>query len=226
MKSRLAGLPGLSAQARRTRRAAAACLVFAAVGLSGCQLVQTTPDTTLVVSDTTLRTATPVAPTVPAQGVYRLKPGDTVNVFVFDNADLSQSAVITPDGRLNYPLAGSIQAKGRTLREIERILTSRFSNNIFEPQVSVSLSSIGPQRVYVNGEVIQPGAFDLREPVTLVQAISLAGGFTAFAKRDRIIVYNPSHPGNARRVFDYDAFVANPNRRDILLVPGDTVIVQ
>lgn len=165
-------------------------------------------------------------PTVPAKGTYRLQPGDTISVFVFDNSELSQNAVIAPDGRLNYPLAGTIQARGQTLNAIESILTQRFSKNIVSPQVSVSLVSMAPYRVFVTGEVIQPGAFDLAEPVTLVQALTLAGGFTAFAERSRILVYNPARRGNARRVFDYDRFISDPQAQDILLWPGDTIIVE
>lgn len=165
-------------------------------------------------------------PTVPAKGTYRLQPGDTISVFVFDNSELSQNAVIAPDGRLNYPLAGTIQARGQTLNAIESILTQRFSKNIVSPQVSVSLVSMAPYRIFVTGEVIQPGAFDLAEPVTLVQALTLAGGFTAFAERSRILVYNPARRGNARRVFDYDRFISDPQAQDILLWPGDTIIVE
>lgn len=165
-------------------------------------------------------------PTVPAKGTYRLQPGDTISVFVFDNSELSQNAVIAPDGRLNYPLAGTIQARGQTLNAIESILTQRFSKNIVSPQVSVSLVSMAPYRIFVTGEVIQPGAFDLSEPVTLVQALTLAGGFTAFAERSRILVYNPARRGNARRVFDYDRFISDPQAQDILLWPGDTIIVE
>lgn len=168
----------------------------------------------------------PNVATVPPQGAYRLQPGDAVSVFVFDNPDLSREVVVAPDGRLSYPLAGSFRAEGRTVEQIRGILVSRFSDNIVAPQVTVSLVGIGVSTIYVNGEVVQPGAFDLVTPITLVQAIARAGGFTAFAKRDRILIYNPERAGGARRIFNYDQFVTDPQGRDLLLRPGDTIIVQ
>ncbi len=201
----------------------AVLLVMALVFMSACDVLAPQAEP---VDPETLANPTSTRAPIGAQGVYRLQPGDTVNVFVFDNPDLSQSTTIAPDGRLSYPLAGSIQAKGRTLDEIRRILASRFSNSIVAPQVAVSLTSRETYRIYVNGEVIQPGAFDLNDPVTLVQAITLAGGFTAFADRERIIVYNPTRTSGARRIFDYTLFVETPQAQDIVLHPGDTVIVQ
>lgn len=210
------------------------------VALSGCQLAEQiraqsakpTPikDADVIVVET--ETAAPVTPrqptraTIPAQSTYKLRPGDTVAVFVFDNPDLSQQSTVAPDGRLSYPLAGSFRAEGRTLETVRRILASRFSNSIVAPQVTVSLADIGPSTIYVNGEVAQPGALALDEPITLVQAITRAGGFTAFAQRDKILVYNPTKKDGARRVFNYNAFIASPYLQDVLLQPGDTVIVQ
>ena len=66
---------------------------------------------------------------------------------------------------------------------------------------------------------------NLQKPTTLVQAITQAGGFTAFAKTDRILLYNPTAAGGERRVFNYDQFVTDPQQQDILLKPGDTIIV-
>ena len=197
--------------------------LVAALALTGCETLDFPRETVIAAAP-----APQVGPGRASQtgGTYRLKPGDAVSVFIFDNPDISQGAVVGPDGRLSYPLAGSIQAEGKTLNEVGAILTSRFSETIVAPQVTVSLSEIKPYRIFVSGEVVQPGAFELQDPITLVQAVSLAGGFTAFADRSRVLLYNPRSKGGARRVFDYDRFLADPLGEDAFLQPGDTIIVH
>lgn len=195
--------------------------LIALVTLAGCVQHRGVPAGEPV----SLRVAPGQAPISP-QSIYRLQAGDTVSVFVFDNPELSRTAVVAPDGRLSYPLAGTFTARGRTVDDVRRVLAERFSESIVSPQVTVSLVSVGSQRVFVTGEVVRPGAVDIVEPVTLVQAIALSGGLTAFARRDRILVYNPRHPGGARRIFDYDRFVTDAAAQDVVLLPGDTIIVE
>lgn len=196
--------------------------ILAVSVLSACSVVETAP---LPIASDSATSVSRGAPAVSPQQIYRLRPGDVVDIFVFDNPDLSQRVAVAPDGRLNYPLAGSIPAQGRTLDQIASILSSRFSNSIVSPQVTVSLVTVGPYRIFVNGEVAQPGAFDLEDPITLVQAITLSGGFTAFASRRSIMIYNPTRRGGARWYFNYDAFLRNPQAQDIVLNSGDTIIV-
>ncbi len=165
-------------------------------------------------------------PPIGREATYRLRPGDRLTIFVFDNPDLSQIVTLGPDGRFAFPLVGTVTAEGMTLAGVGSVLTNRLRENVLEPDVTVTLSEVGLNRVYVIGEVVSPGAFDVAEPISLVQVLSLAGGFTAFARRGQIVVYNPSRPaGTARRSFDYQAFLANPGAYDIALRPGDTVIV-
>ncbi|WP_456388782.1 polysaccharide biosynthesis/export family protein [Profundibacter sp.] len=165
-------------------------------------------------------------PPIRHQGTYRVKPGDSLNVFVFDNPDLTQTVIVGPDGRFNYPLVGNVRAEGNSLPAIDNILTARLRENILQPEVTVTLSQVSARRLYVTGEVLSPGVFEITEQVSVVQAISMAGGFTAYANRTHIIIYNPAKTKGARRVFNYNAFLANPAAYDFGLRPGDTVIVQ
>lgn len=166
------------------------------------------------------------SPPIRRQATYRIKPGDSLAIHVFDNPDLNQTVIVGPDGRFSFPLVGTVRAEGKSLAAVDAYLTERLRRNILEPQVAVTLSQVAPRRIYVTGEVLAPGSFDVSEPVSVVQAISMAGGFTAFADRRHILVYNPARSRNARRVFDYDAFLANPGAYDFALGPGDTVIVR
>lgn len=197
--------------------------LLALLSLGACNLTE--PDLSLdqsAVANQTIHTRSVVVPT---QGTYRIQAGDTLSVYVFDNPEISRDVTVAPDGRISYPLAGSFMAEGRTLSQTRSILATRFSDNIVAPQVTVSLAAEGAYSVFVSGEVLQPGELVLQKPTTLVQAITRAGGFTAFAKKDRILIYNPETLGGSRRIFDYDKFVADPEQQDLLLKPGDTIIV-
>lgn len=160
------------------------------------------------------------------QGAYVLQPGDVVRVFVFESPDLSQSAVVGPDGNIRYPLVGEVRASGRTLRQLESSLTAGLSRNFVSPQVSVTLTDLQSYQFFVNGEVLSPGQFRTDGPISVVQAIALAGGLTAFASRDDIIIYNPTRDGGQRIVFNYDLFLKTRNQPDLFLLPGDTIIVR
>jgi polysaccharide export outer membrane protein len=164
-------------------------------------------------------------PPLTREASYRVRQGDRLNVFVFDNPDLAQTITVGPDGRTSFPLVGSFKAEGMTLAGVDAHLTGRLKENVLEPDVTVTLAELALSRIYVLGEVTAPGTFDISTPVSVVQALSMAGGFTAFARRDNIVVYNPTAPRFGRRGFDYDAFLANPAGSDFALGPGDTVIV-
>lgn len=157
---------------------------------------------------------------------YVLQPGDVVRVFVFESPELSQSAVVGPDGKIRYPLVGEVTAAGRSLRQLESALTSGLSRNFIEPQVSVTLTDLQSYKFFVNGEVARPGQFSADGAVSVVQAIALAGGLTAFASSDDIIIYNPTRNGGQRIIFNYDLFLKSPGQPDLFLLPGDTIIVQ
>ncbi len=161
-----------------------------------------------------------------ADSVYELRPGDVINVIVWNRPELSLELTVAPDGRIQYPLVGEVQAAGRTLPGLERVMTERLVEHLFAPQVSVSLQQLRSFRIYVTGEVLRPGMFELNGPVTVVQAIAMAGGFTAFASPRQVLIYNPQQPDAARRAFDFTRFLDEPDMPDIVMTPGDTVIVR
>jgi polysaccharide export outer membrane protein len=156
---------------------------------------------------------------------HRLRAGDVVRISVWNNAELSGEVTIGPDGTFQYPFAGEVEASGRTLAELERTLSERLAAQVVSPQISVSLAELRGYRIYVTGQVTRPGAFDLHGPVSVVQAIAMAGGFTPFAARSDVLLYNPVRDAEPQR-FDYRRFLADPAAEDALLAPGDTLIVR
>jgi len=156
----------------------------------------------------------------------QLGPGDVIKVFVWKNPDLSQEVSISPDGNISYPLIGEIRAAGISVGGLRKVIEHEFRKHLKDPQVSVSVQDVRSYNVFVTGEVISPGLFQPTGAVTVVQAIAMAGGFTAFATRNNIIVYNRFYR-KSRLNFDYDSFVADkPEANDYILIPGDTVIVR
>ncbi len=170
-----------------------------------------------------------VAPT-PAVGeampVYRLNPGDVVRISVWREEELLREARIQPDGTVSYPLVGSVPAADRTPGEVAEAITERLEEFIPDAVVTVELLDAQGYRVYIIGEVGRPGEYQLSTPITMMQALSIAGGLTPFAGTSGIRILRSEREGQAVIAFDYDA-VAEDGEMDknIFLKAGDTVIV-
>ena len=163
---------------------------------------------------------------IPAE-LSKLGPGDVIEVFVWERPALSRTVAVSPNGKISYPLIGEINAVGTTLVELGRIIQTKLSEHLRNPQVTTILNQSRSYRVYVMGEVLRPGVFEQKGPVTIVQSIAAAGGFTTFASRRDIIVHNRFGRSGGHLRFDYEEFVSgNEAARDIVLIPGDTVIVR
>lgn len=158
---------------------------------------------------------------------YRLGPGDQVSVSVWKHESLSLALTIAPDGKINYPLAGEIHSSGLTLLELQDRIAGGLREHLRNPQVSVTLQDARSYRVYVLGEVMQPGKQVLDGETSLIQSIAMAGGFTPFAETENIVVYRPAADSGNRIKFNYKRFIKHdPEMPDIKLRAGDTIIVN
>jgi polysaccharide export outer membrane protein len=153
-----------------------------------------------------------------------LGPGDLFDVRVFEEPDLSGTYRIGPEGTIDYPLVGRVVVAGRLPGEIAEILRGRLREFVRNPQVSVLVREMNSKRVIVYGQVQHPGTFPYQDPMTISQAISLAGGFTAMASRETVRISRVEHERqqvievNLRQIAEGRA----PNR---FLSPGDEVYV-
>lgn len=162
------------------------------------------------------------APRALAQDLYRLQPGDIVEITVIEDPNLNRRVLVGPDGRISLPLAGSITAADRTLGQVESTIQTGLAENFVRPPtVTAALVSLAPPplpefeeedielySVYVLGEVLRPGRYDYEsdKPISVLQALALAGGPAIFADRDEIQVRNLEAGGSETiRIFDYDA---------------------
>ncbi len=120
----------------------------------------------------------------PDTGEYRIGREDVLEVVVWHEPELTRVVPVRPDGRISLPLAGEVEAAGKTPKELQEGLTKVLGPYIHDASVAVLVREINGARVFVLGEVTKPGGYPLRGPLTVVQAIALAGGRTEFGGDD------------------------------------------
>lgn len=162
-----------------------------------------------------------------AQLDYHLQPGDTVTISVWKEKDLETEALVRPDGGLSFPLVGDVEAKGHTLREVRDTIAERLKPYVPDPVVTVAIKQIGGNEIYVLGRVNRPGGYPFSQPIDVMQALSLAGGTTPFAKVNRIVIlHRDAHGAEHSERFHYaDIAHGRDLAQNVLLHSGDTVVV-
>ena len=169
----------------------------------------------------------PLADAVAPQQGYELRPGDIVAVSVWQEPGLEQLVLVRPDGGISFPLAGDLTAEGLTLEELGAVLKQRLSKFIPDPVVTVTLQEIPGNRIYVIGKVNKPGDFPIiARDVTVMQALSMAGGLTPFADEKNIKVLR-MEGGQQRSIsFDYRKIRRGEDLgQNIALQAGDVIVV-
>jgi protein involved in polysaccharide export with SLBB domain len=124
----------------------------------------------------------------PIQEEYRIHVGDKLAVRLFYNPDLNQEVTVRPDGKVSLLLVHELSVAGLTTSQLTDLLTEKYAKDLQQPEVAVIVNSFAAQRVFVGGEVGQPGAKDIIGPTTVIQAVALAGGFKDTARTDEVIV--------------------------------------
>jgi len=155
---------------------------------------------------------------------YRIGREDVLDVAVWRDGDLSRTLPVRPDGYISMPMTGDVLAAGKTPTELAEEIKERLKPYVQEPRVTVIIREVNSSRVFVTGEVTNPGAYPLRGRVSLVQAIALAGGFTDFANSDRIVVIRTDDKGGQIPV-RYSDLISPEGSQDVILRPGDTIVV-
>lgn len=161
-----------------------------------------------------------------AGSVYRLNPGDKLEITVWQEENLKQEVVVLPDGTISFPLVGHVPAAGKTTEDLVRLLQERLDKFIPDSEINVRLLAAEGNLVYVTGEVAHPGQFVMKGPMDVMQALSMAGGLTAFAKKNSIIVLRRQADGQTRSFpFEYGDVENGENiESNILLQSGDTIV--
>ena len=158
---------------------------------------------------------------------YYVQAGDVLEISVWKEEDLQKQVLVRPDGRISFPLIGDVSVAGKTIDGLRQEITDRLVAYIPDLTVTVTLQSINGNRIYVIGQVKSPGSFVINPRVDVMQALSLAGGTTAFAALDEIVILRREADGSQRAVrFRYkDVTKGRSLEQNIMLHSGDIVVV-
>jgi polysaccharide biosynthesis/export protein len=156
---------------------------------------------------------------------YRLGPEDVVSVFVWKQPDLSTTVVIRPDRKISLPMLGEMEAAGKTAGQLETEIGGALRQYVVDPRVNVIVKEVNSPAISVLGQVRKPDRYRIRQRVTALEAIALAGGFTEFAKRDKVTIIRNNGSEKLRIQVDLKKVVGG-NGDVYYLEPLDTVYVQ
>jgi polysaccharide biosynthesis/export protein len=158
-----------------------------------------------------------------APEAYRIGPEDVLQISVWKNEAMSRAVPVRPDGMISLPLLNDVQAGGLTALELREVLTQKLAEFIPSPEVSVIVSDVRSFKVSIMGEVARPGRFELRSWTTVLDVLALAGGFTTFAGRSRIVILRPEGTTMKRIPFNYNKVTGE--QENFYLRNGDIVLV-
>lgn len=162
----------------------------------------------------------------PRDDVYLVKAGDQLEVSVWKEADLKLNVLVRPDGGFSFPLAGDVEAAGKTVDQIRQELAGKLTRFIPDPVVTVMVTAIGGNMIYVIGQVNKPGSYIMNPRVDVMQALSIAGGATAFASLNDIKILRRTGARQIVLPFRYADIERGRNlEQNILLASGDVVVV-
>jgi len=190
-------------------------LVMAAGQLCYAQAAQATAD-----APKTADATTPAV--VPA--AFKIGVGDVLHITVWEEPQLTETAVVRPDGKISMPLVTEVDVAGLTPEAAQQLLTDRLVKFVHKPRVTVTVQEIHSRMVYITGEVQRPGAYPLMDTMNVVQLVARAGGLTDFAKEKHMYVLRG---GTSARVnVNYEKVLkGQAPQQNVELTPGDTVVV-
>jgi polysaccharide export outer membrane protein len=162
----------------------------------------------------------------PAIPEYRLGPEDVIEVFVWKQPELTTTVVIRPDGRISLPLTNELEASGKTAIQLQKEITEKLREYITQPIVNVIVKQVNSLKISVLGEVRKPDVYRIKNQVTVLDAIAMAGGFTDLARPSRVIVIRNAPSGPQRIKINVKQVVADGSKSPFYLQPLDTVYVE
>ncbi len=157
---------------------------------------------------------------------YVIGPEDTLNISVWKEPEVSAAVPVRPDGKISLPLVNDIQAAGLTPMQLGKEISAKLEKFITQPQVTVVVTGVNSRRIYLVGQVGRPGSFALLPDMTVLQALSAAGGLGEFANSKKVYILRNVGGKPTRIPFNYkDVLQGLSPEQNIELKPGDTIVV-
>lgn len=158
--------------------------------------------------------------------LYTIQPNDVLQIFVWKEPNLSGKVLVRPDGRISFPLIQDMQAAGLNPGQLKQRIEQGLKEYVDIPNVTVIVEAIQSYRVFVTGKVAKSGAIQNEKPISVLQALSLAGGFTDFANTAEIVVIRNAGEESTLYRFNYPEVIKGKNfSQNMLLKSGDVVLV-
>lgn len=151
--------------------------------------------------------------------------GDSININVWKEPTLGGAVKVRPDGFITLPLINEVQVAGLSTARLRSILEDKYREYTLEPFVTIRVEAIASSEVFLVGQVLKPGAYPLAGNDTLLQLLTRAGGLGIFAERSNLRVIRREDVKLTEFIVDYDAIIKGDLKQDILLRPGDRIIV-
>lgn len=155
---------------------------------------------------------------------YIIGPEDVLDIFVWKEESITKTVPVRIDGKISLPLLDDIQAAGLTPLQLKEEITKKLSGFVDNPTVTVTVKEANSYRVFISGEVKQPGIVHIRSEVTLVKLIIMVGGFTEWANKRKILIITKENGKEKRITANYNKII-DGDIPDIVIKPGDTVII-
>lgn len=149
--------------------------------------------------------------------------GDVIHVSVWREPELTETAVVRPDGRISIPLAGEVSVAGKSTRAAQAEIRTLLLTYVTDPHVTVSIIEIHSRQVFITGQVQHPGAYPIVGEFNVLQLIASAGGLTPYARKKGIVILDAGNRQVSR--FDYSSAVKGNQKQTMMLHPGETVVV-
>ena len=156
---------------------------------------------------------------------YIIGPEDVLLIYVWKEESITKTVPVRIDGKISLPLVNDVQAAGLTPLQLKEALTEKLKGFLESPSISVTVMEANSFKVYISGEVKQPGVQNVRRELTLVKLIIMAGGFTEWADQKKILVITREKGAEKRMNVNYKKIIEG-EAPDIVLKRGDAVIVK
>ena len=158
--------------------------------------------------------------------VYVIGPEDVLYIHVWKEENLSKTGLVRSDGKISLPLVDEIQAAGLTPLQLKELLMQRLKEFVDIPNISVMVMEANSFKVYISGQIKNPGVYRLRSETSLLQIIPMAGGFTDWANQKKILIIRKEDGEEKRITVNYKKIVKGDDKSsNIILKSGDTIIV-
>jgi len=159
--------------------------------------------------------------------VYKIKPGDIIDINVWKEEGMVQEVLVRPDGGISFPLVGDVTVQKMSLVEVELLIKQKLSKYLSDPVVTVSAKQLLGNKIYVIGQINKPGEYVVNREVDVMQVLSMAGGMTPFAAVNDIIILRRDIAGKQRSIkFEYGEIEDGDGlEQNIVMQAGDVVVV-